>query len=487
MVPFISSVLLLCVAGVVADLPITRTFETGRLIENVPSQSSPGERFTLYLPPGFDPARPTPILYLMDPRGRARVPAKLFLPAAERYGYILISSETMSSDGPMEPSLRAFQAMWDDTRLWFSIDPKRTYLAGFSGTARMASLIAQNTPEAVTGIVGVGAGFHPDVRPSRGTPFLYFGAVGDVDYNFHEVESLEHALASLDRPHRLERFPGPHSWLTPALATQAVEWFELRAMRDGTRPRDAALVAGWWERDDVAARGLMADGRVLDAARLYAAMARDFEDLRETAHVRRAAAAIAAAPPAKAQLERRLADTKRSNWWVSDAMVAIGEAFLEGADAPVIPLHELAEALDVARLKKTAGGQGQDAREARRRLNQIEVQLGFYLPHDALGRLEFARADYYLSLAVQIDDASPVSWYLRAQTHAGLQAPREVIEALRRAIDAGFRNLALVEADASFRRLRGDADFVAVVDLLRCEGDWMDTPTVDRPPAFVIR
>lgn len=487
MASFLPSLLLLCLGSGVSDLqPAPRTFVTGRLIENVPSQSVPGQRFTLYLPSGFDPKKPTPIIYLMDPRGRARVPAKLFLPAAERFGYILVSSQTMATDGPMKPSLEAMQAMWDDTRQWFTIDPKRTYLAGFSGTARMASLIAQNTPEEVTGIVGVGAGFHPEVKPGN-LHFLYFGAVGDVDYNFHEVESIEHALAAANRPHRIERFPGPHSWLTPELATRAIEWFELRAMQAGSRPRDAALVKAWWDRDDSLARALIADGRVLDASRVYAAMARDYDGLRDTASVTRAAPAIAASTVGKAQLERRRDETTRSNLWVEDAMIAIGEAFAEGAESPAVPAHELAQTLEIARLKKAASGKGPDALEARRRLNQIEVQLGFYLPDDALRRLEFARADYYLTLAVQIDDASPVTWYMRAQTHAGLLAPKRALDALTRAVDAGFRDLTLLQADRAFRRLRADPGFVAVVDLLRCEEDWMDTPTVDRPPVFVIR
>jgi predicted esterase len=487
MAPLLPSLLLLCLGAGGSDLQlVTRTFETGRLIENVPSASVPGERFTLYLPDGFDPSKPTPIIYLMDPRGRARVPAKLFQGAAERYGYVLFSSHTMATDGPMPRSLRALQAMWDDSRRWFTVDARRTYLAGFSGTARMASLIAQNAPDEVAGIVGVGAGFHPDVKPGD-LRFLYFGAVGDVDYNFHEMELIEHALAAAERAHRMERFAGPHSWLTPQLAMRAVEWFELRAMQAGSRPRDAALIRAWWARDDTTARALIADGRVLDASRVYAAMARDYDGLRDTASVTRAAPAIASSTIGKAQLDRRRDETKRSNLWVEDAMIAIGEAFAEGAESPAVPVHELAQTLEIARLKKAAAGPGPDALEARRRLNQIEVQLGFYLPDDALRRVEFARADYYLSLAVQIDDESPVTWYMRAQTYAGLLAPHKAIDALTRAVGAGFRDLTLLEADPAFRRLRADPAFVAVVDLLRCEEDWMDTPTVDRPPVFVIR
>jgi dienelactone hydrolase len=486
MVSLITALLVVCLAGDDSRASV-RTFETGRLIENVPSASAEAQRFTLYLPTGFDPTRPTPILYLMDPRGRARVPARLFQEAAERYGYVLVSSANMATDGPMEPNLHALYAMVEDMEGWFTPDPARTYLVGFSGTARMASLLAQHKPDTFAGFIGVGAGFHPDVRPSLSTPFLFFGAIGDADYNFHEVDTLGHALAALDLPHRLERFPGDHSWLTPELATRAVEWLELRAMQAGSRPIDTALVDAWWERDDAVAQALMVGRRHLDASRQYAAMARDYAGLRDVDPVAKAAARIGSSPAAAAQLRQRVADTRRSDFYVADAMQAIADAFPPGQDEPMVPVPELAHALDLPRMKRTAAGRDREAAlEAQRRLNQLEVQLGFYLPHEAITRWEFVRADYYLSLAVMIDDSWPVTWYMRAQVQARMDAPRPALAALQRAIDAGFRDLTLVEADESFRKLRGDPGFAAIVELLRAEGDVLHHPAVDRPPVFVL-
>lgn len=481
------SLLLACLPGDPgASTADTKVFHKGRLTEEVASVSDAGQRFTLYLPTGFDPAKPTPVIYLLDPRGRARVPAKVFQEAAERYGYILVSSHTTTSDGAVEPNLRAIQAMWDDTNRWFTIDPHRTYVAGFSGTARMASLLAQHRP--ITGIIGSGAGFHPDVRPSAKMPFLYFGAGGDVDYNFHELEALEHALAALDLPHRVERFPGPHAWLTPDQAMRAIEWFELRAMQAGIRPIDKALVDAWWERDDAIARERLARGEVLDAGRHYAAMARDFSGLRDTAGVRAEARRLASSPEANAQLSHRKAESRRSNEWVHNGMQAIADAFPEGSLAPAIPAWQLAQTLELEQLKKTAAsGPAAAALEARRRLNQLEVQLGFYLPADALERSDFVRAGYYLSLGRQIDDASPVSWYLTAQVHARLKDPEQTFVALRRAIDAGFRDVGMVEAEHVFLRLHGHPEYTAIVEQLRGQGDQLDRRTVDRPPARVSR
>lgn len=457
--------------------------QTGVLLEDVASDVSPGQRYVLFLPAGFDAARPTPILYLMDPRGRARVPARVFQQAAERYGYILISSYTTSSDGPIDPNIAAMQAMWDDANRWFTLDPARNYIAGFSGTARTASRLADVQP-LITGIIAAGAGLDTTVRPSAKTPFLFFGAVGEVDYNFHEVENLEHVLADLNLPHRIERFTGPHSWMPPDVAMRAIEWFELRAMQAGTRASDAALVDAWWEREDHLAQTMLERGRTLDAARQYAAMARDFAGLVDTAPIALAARRIAEAPAARAQLKARKAASRNSLDWVMIRMRAIAEAFPSDHQLPVIPAADLMLTLEVASLRRTIAGPDADAGlEAQRRLNQLEVQLGFYLPSDALARADYTRAGYYLSIALQISDASPVSWYLSAQRSARMNAPKDAFAALQHAVDAGFRAVAMIESDPSFERWRLNQDYLAVVEALHRSGDVLDPLTVDRPPA----
>jgi hypothetical protein len=478
-----------CLAGAIpcSTDPATR-FPKGALVENVRSASAPDQRFTLYVPTGYDPSRPAPVIYLMDPRSRARVPARLFQAAAERYGYILVSSHHTSSDGPIEPNLRAMQAMWTDTHAWFRVHDQRQYVAGFSGTARTASLLARNRPDAITGIIGAGAGVDPSARPSNDMRTLYFGTAGTVDYNFHEMEALEATLVAHEIPHRVERFSGPHSWMTPDLATQAIEWMELRAMQSGTRPRDEALLDEWWARDEAVAGARLAGGRLLDAARRYAAMARDFAGLRETAGAAARAAHLLATPAAQDEATRRQAEGRRAIEWIRNAMQDISNAFPPDADAPEMPAAELAQLLEIPRMQKVAAGPDQDAAlEAQRRLGEMEVQLGFYLPYDALERADLIRASYYLSLALQIDDASPVSWYLMAETQARLNATRAALDALHHAVDAGFRDLASLEVDPAFRKLRAEPGYARIVEQVRLQGDTLDLREVDRPPAIAPR
>jgi len=459
-----------------------RTLVLGQLNEHVQSVSDPTQRYALYLPPGFDPARPTPILFLLDPRGRARVPARLFQAAAERFGYILISSYNSASDGEVDPNFGAMQAMWSDANRWFTLMPGRIYIGGFSGTARSATVLGQ-TREVITGVISAGAGFSTDVRPSADTSFLYFGAVGTVDYNFHEVELLAHTLAAHNLPHRIETFPGPHSWMTPTVAMRAIEWFELRAMQAGTRPVDVALVEAWWARDSHVAAERLMQGQWLDASRQYAAMVRDYDGLKDTQITRGGATRLADAPQTRAELERRTAHARASIAWVEARLRVVVGAFPRGAVRPTLSAANLTAALTITRLRQESAGDLADAAlEAQRKLNQLGVQLGFYLPQEAMARREWARAAYYLSVSMAIDDQSPVAWYLTAQTDAHLNRPREAVTALRRAVQAGFRDFVLLESEPAFVTLRQAPDFAAVVADLRRLGDVLDVPTVDRPP-----
>jgi tetratricopeptide (TPR) repeat protein len=448
--------------------PPVRTFPIGQIVENVQSDSNPEQRFALYLPTGFDPAKPTPVLFIMDPRRRALVPLKLFKPAAERFGYVIVSSYNTASDEPAQPSLRALQAMWTDMHDWFTVDDRRVYLAGFSGTARMAWLLARHLSGTFTGVIGAGAGSHPEYPPTKDFKFQYFATVGTVDYNFYELQRLEERLATVGLFHRIEGFGGPHSWMPEPLATQAIEWMELQGMRTGVRAADGALVDEWWRRDEVMAQTWTDMGLPLKASWRYAAMARDYAGLRETAEVEARARELGSSPKAKLELERRQRAYKLNALWTERAMMVISEAFEPGAEAPALSSEELIRELEVKELRKAAASTDPVAAiEARQRLNSIEVQLGFYLPRDAISHAEYVRANYYLDVAVQMDDTSSVSWYLMAVAHARLRDPREAAEALERAIDTGYRNVAEFEAERAFRNVEKYPAFIAAVERLR--------------------
>ncbi len=163
---------------------------------------------------------------------------KRYQEAAEKFGYIVAGSNN-SRNGPAEPEHAAAQAVEADVRARFSIDPKRIYLAGQSGGARLALDLAIEAKGRFAGVIASSAGLPPSMGVDVELPFVVFGTAGTEDFNYLELTRLDRNVAT---PHRVRIFRGGHTWLPSELAMEALEWMEVQAMRTGTRPRDGAMI-----------------------------------------------------------------------------------------------------------------------------------------------------------------------------------------------------------------------------------------------------
>jgi predicted esterase len=500
----------------------------GQLIEKVACAASRGQSYALYLPSGYTPARSWPVLYVFDARGRAMAPARLFGAGAEQYGYIVASSYDTSSDGTFGPNLKAMQAMWNDTHSRFRIDDGRIYAAGFSGTARAACIMAMMAPGTIAGIIGAGAGFPPERPPGKDTSFAFFGTVGNRDFNYYEMTDLDSRLTALGLPHRIELFDGTHQWPPEVLATRALAWMELQAIKTGRRAADPALVAALWRRDLDEARGLAAAGKLYAASHAYSQLAADFAGLPGTATPRTTAQAGAAAPagvatPAATAAPPAATAAPPANAAAPPAANAAPPA--APAAAPAMPgAAELAEAaaqlaalarsdkfqrdirerkererrdqdyLARARFVLAAGASGEDpagvtkalgelriaelkrqAREAadpeerlsaERLLSTVLVQTSFYLPRLFSERKEYDRAIFSLSIAAEIEPGDAFTLYQLAAAHAQKGNRKQALTLLEQAVERGWTDGAQLAGDPAFAPLRGDDRFRQLVAAL---------------------
>ena len=197
----------LAAAGPAGELP------RGQIVEKIVAAKAPSQSYALYLPSAYTPEKIWPVLYILDPRGRALFPIELFRPAAEEFGWILVSSYNSASDTKEDLNAPAMTAIWNDAVGRFAIDGRRVYAAGFSGTGRAAVGMAYALPGRIAGVIGAGAGFEDAQAPVKTLPFAYFGTVGDRDMNYYEMRSLEEKLESVkahppDRVTSMARMPG---------------------------------------------------------------------------------------------------------------------------------------------------------------------------------------------------------------------------------------------------------------------------------------
>jgi len=199
------------------------------------AQAASEPAYTLHVPKNYTAERAWPLLLGFDPRARGANVTERFAAAADTYGWIVAGSN-QSRNGSWEASSAALETMSKDLLARYNINLKRIYTTGMSGGARVAMQVALGTGR-IAGVIASSAGY-PDVKPRKTVPFAVFGAAGTEDFNWLEMRELDRELTT---PHRLRVFEGGHVWMSAELATEAVEWMELEAMKTDLRAKDTAL------------------------------------------------------------------------------------------------------------------------------------------------------------------------------------------------------------------------------------------------------
>lgn len=432
-------ILLLVALFATVPLPAQLVFTPpapGQTAARIVSPSDSTQRYAVYLPSAYTAERTWPVLFVMDPRGRAIYAMERFRPAAERHGWIILSSYNTLSDADTSAAAneRALDAMIADAQAALRMDTRRVYLAGFSGTARFAWVAGEALAGHVAGVIGVGAGF-PGAsvawgrRVAERTAFPFFGAVGTTDFNYEEVVALDSILASIGLPRRLEVFRGAHQWPPADVATRAVEWMELRAMRTGLRPRDER-----WMDSLRAAR--LAEAAALQAAspreamHAYRALAADFADAGDVAGAEARAAALARDP--RVRREQRAERDARARVEAFRRTVAeLVRQIDEDARPPSV--REALARLDVTALRRQAADTADvhASRAARRMLSIASTHTGSYAPEHDLERRRPARALAQLRVAEAITPGDPNLCARRLAAYAQLRAPLPLVREFR--------------------------------------------------------
>ena len=420
----------------------------GQVIATVVCRADAAQSYALYLPTAYDPARAWPVLYCFDPGGRGRVPVELFRNAAEEFGYVVVGSNN-ARNGPWEDTFQAIDVLLRDAGARLSLDPRRSYAAGFSGGARAATALA--VAGLVRGVIACSGAFAGGETPKQ-VSFVLFGTAGVDDFNFPEMLRTDRDLAARRCPHRVVFFAGGHDWPPPEVARAAVEWLELQAMRTGTRARDPALIRAIFDRRRAAAASLPPP----EAWREFRSLAQDFQGLADIAEAARRADELERSREVRAWLKQQRTLEQRQ-------LDLEGE--LEGYSRQG-QLMWLRGTADKLRQQAAAPADSPDRRLARR------VLAGAAITAIEQARWEESQRDYgeairHLELAARLQPEWPGVLYGLARVQALHGERPAAIETLRAAVAAGFRDAARLEQEPAFARLRTEAAFQQLLATIR--------------------
>jgi len=441
------------------------TLPRGQIVETVTAQSDPSQRYALYLPSRYEADSAWPVLIVMDPRGRALVPLRRIVDAAEEHGYIVVSSYHTLSDGPSEPNERAMAVLLEELPQRYALDTRRLYLVGFSGTARASWGFAPRMSGHVAGILGFGAGlpstyYRAGAVPAGGWGFAFFGGAGTTDFNFDEVRETEEILERHGIARRLRFYDGPHAWPPAAVFAEALDWMELQAVRTGLRPASSVPIEAIYARRLGEAQELEAAERLYEAFERYRAIAEDFEGLRATEHAQTRASELEQSEPVQ-QTGRRLDGLARRNSDLQRRLAFVLQMIRSGSP---LSLERSLEQLRVARLQ----GEAADADDllgalgAQRALETYFVYSAFYEPREHLEQGEPTKALEALAIAGAVKPGHPQVCWFGAEAHLKLGHVPETLDALECLAGAGWLDPDRLESPA-FDPLRGEERFQALV------------------------
>ncbi len=433
----------------------------GQVIDRVSAQSDSSQTYALYLPSNYTAEKKWPIIYVFEPDARGPLPVGLMKKWAERYGYIVVSSN-VSRNGPVRISLDAAAEMWRDTHLRFSIDDRRAYASGFSGGARVSVDVALNCKTCISDVVLFGAGFPSTIPPSSDAHFGVFAATGDLDFNHAEIVQLAPKLERLKIPYHTEVFPGPHDWGPDITWQHAFAWLEMRAMREGAKPKDQAFLDAQYA-DALAEAHRVEAADLFTAWHLYDQAARDYSGLVDASVAEKRAAELKDSKAVRDGHKRQQAEIELFDRVTSTTLDGI-QALLDEPSERAENYRKLHNTYaDIKRqIAETHDEQSLQALALRRALIQAFVSLN-EVARQAMDRHDYLMAGYFYDLITDFAKAAPYAYYQRARIYCIARENKKAIAALERAVAQGFKDANSLRTTTEFASLQSDPNFTALL------------------------
>jgi predicted esterase len=447
-------ILITCILGLAAQ---AQTPAPGTVHASITVAADSTNSYALYLPSAYSATRRWPLLLAFDPFARGEVSVKLFHEAAEKYGFIVIGSN--NSRNFQDPS-NAIRLLWTDVKERYAVDPRRIYVAGLSGGARVASSIALACKSCIAGVIANGAGLPSGAALPGPEVSEWFLVAGTTDFNYPEQLHLKEALDARGAVSRFEIYDGPHSWMPAEFAERALAWLQLRAMVKGLTAVDKNFANQQFDLRVTEAQAEQKSGDILAATRAYGEIAADFRPFRDVKEQEALAKALAdsnefrqARKNESAALE--LQDTIAKK--VGNLVAGINEqpdnrtAFFQQLEAAANDANrEQKKSSNTANKQAIARGLASAFSFAAETGQQAMLKKDYLSAKDM----------FHAGELIQPDNA----WasYLLATADAQLGDKKQTVQALKRALDKGMTNAKALD-DNAFDRVRDDQGFQQIV------------------------
>lgn len=430
---------------------VSKTFDTtftkGKVLTKVICKKDSTQSYALYLPSNYTSDKVFPIIYFFDSHGSGWLPVEKYKALAEKYGYIIAGSNNSKNGLSWEIVHASVNSFFDDTYQRLSLDVRRTYTAGFSGGARVASSLAISDG-GICGVIGCSAGF-PKIEQAIQNKFNYIGFVGNEDFNYNEMKNLDRALDKSEIKHQLIVYDGKHEWPTKELLEEGFLWFEVNAMKDRLVTVNDSLIKslnGKFENNLKELKSKKKEFDVylsekklinyLDGLTDISAYKQEFTQLENSAEIQKELKTkedVEKAEIQKQQMYSNSFPTQELSWWVNE----------------VNKLKQQTTNLENAVVNK-------------RLLNFLSM-ASYMNCNAALNSDQPEMIEKFLKIYAMVDPKNPDQKYFFACFYAKQGKTDKAISSLKEAIQLGFDDMGKIENEPAFAAIRNTKEFIKTV------------------------
>ncbi|HSE40946.1 MAG TPA: tetratricopeptide repeat protein, partial [Acidobacteriota bacterium] len=296
------------------------------------------------------------------------------------------------------------------------------------------------------------------------TPFAYYATIGNLDFNYLEIRALIPKLKEAGIPFHVRVFDGEHQWPPSEVATEAIEWMEVRAMKDGLHEKNPALIEQLFNQRLKQAQNLASSGNLNEVADEYQTIATDFQSLRDTSSVSAELTKLNADEKVqkmhKAESQRDLLDQQ-----FRQKLASVNKS-IQDSSKPVPTKEKVFAFLEIESLKKTAkeAPSKEERLHAQRLLELVCVQHGFYMARNFMEYGDYTRAELMFSVAAEIHPEEPWYWYSLARAQTQLGQKEIALKSLERAVKQGFDDSEKLANDFDLKPLHEEKQFKKLVE-----------------------
>lgn len=197
----------------------------------------PNESYYIYVPSTYNKNEIYPLMLCFSPKAEGRIAVENLRFAAESFGYILVGSNVVKNN--FDGNGVAIRNLIYDVQNKYGIDQTRMYACGFSGGARLATVLGNQ--DVLAGVISCSAGA---ATWSKKKPYPWYGIVGKSDFNYNEF--VQFVPGVLQKPFYNTMFhDGGHEWPDSSYLYDAVAFLEIHAIKANRIDPDSTFLKGY--------------------------------------------------------------------------------------------------------------------------------------------------------------------------------------------------------------------------------------------------